>query len=287
VAAYCARSGLDAAGLSVHVIVQRMVQPELAGVAFTIDPVNGSNRVAIEACAGLADRLLAGEQSPLPADHPLLQQHRPAIERTARQIQQYFGQPQDVEFAIAGGQLYVLQSRPITRIGFGPDVGEWTNADFRDGGVSSSVCTPLMWSLYELAWDRTLKGALRELRLFDGDFQAGRMFFGRPYWNLGAVKRCVAKLPGFVERDFDADLDVAATYAGAGRVTPVSAAGILRAAPTLWALGGFFRRQRRFDEEFLDGGFDRLLQRSAARPAGDLAAFRELIEHDFLITEGN
>jgi pyruvate,water dikinase len=263
-----------------------MVQPELAGVAFTIDPVTGSNRVVIEACEGLADQLLAGHQSPLAADHPLLLKHGPEIERTVLRIQQSLGQPQDVEFAIANDVLYVLQARPITRISFPPDVGEWTNADFRDGGVSSSVCTPLMWSLYEFVWDRTLKDALRELHLYDGDFTAGRMFFGRPYWNLGAVKRCVARLPGFVERDFDADLDVAVTYNGDGRCTPISATGILRAAPTLWALGRFFRRQRRFDDEFLCGGFDRLLRRYDSAPTGDLGTLRALIERDFLTTEG-
>src|SRR5262249_41311680 len=154
-----------------------------------------------------------------------------------------------IEFAIEGGTLYVLQSRPVTRIHFAPTVGEWTNADFRDGGVSSSVCTPLMWSLYEFVWDRTLKESLRELHLFDGDFEAGRMFFGRPYWNLAAVKRAVAKLPGFVERDFDADLDVSISYAGDGMKTPITLRGLLSAAPTLWAVSRYFRRQRHFDEE--------------------------------------
>lgn len=287
VAAYCARRGFDSDTVTVHVIVQRMVQPELAGVAFSVDPLTGDDRVVIEACEGLADQLLAGHQAPLPADHPGFRRYSREIERTARQIQRYFGQPQDVEFAIENGLLYVLQARPVTRISVRPDVGEWTNADFRDGGVSSSVCTPLMWSLYEYVWDHALKNTLRELHLFDQDFEAGRMFFGRPYWNLGAVKRCVARLPGFVERDFDADLDVAVTYEGDGQCTPLTPLGILRAAPTLWALGKFFRRQQRFDDEFLHGGFDRLLAPYRDAPAGDLATFRRLVERDFLITEGN
>lgn len=66
----------------------------------------------------------------------------------ARAIQRHFGAPQDIEFAIEAGQLqlHILQSRPITRINFAPGTGEWTNADFRDGGVSCQVCTPLMWA---------------------------------------------------------------------------------------------------------------------------------------------
>src|SRR5215218_5515446 len=105
------------------------------------------------------------------------------IAEVARKIMRYLGAPQDIEFAIADGTLYILQARPITRIGFTSEIGEWTNADFRDGGVSSRVCSPLMWSLYDFIWEHTLKGSLRQLHLFDGDFQAARMFFGRPYWN--------------------------------------------------------------------------------------------------------
>ena len=238
------------------VIEQRMVQPELAGVAFTVNPATGEEAVVIEACEGLADGLLAGRQPALPSSHPLLRRHGPEIERVARAIQRHFGAPQDIEFAIEQNRLYILQSRPITRIQFPPQIGEWTNADFRDGGVSSAVCTPLMWSLYDFIWESTLKGFLREVRLFEGDFPAGRMFFGRPYWNLGAVKRCLARLPGFDEREFDRDLSVPEGGTGGGRRTPVTLRGLCRALPTVLAIPGLWRRQREFDEAFLAGGSD-------------------------------
>ena len=88
-----------------------------------------------------------------------------------------------------------------------------------------------MWSLYAFIWENALKGFLREIKLLGGDFEAGRMFFGRPYWNLGAVKQCLAKMPGFVERDFDTDLSVQIQYDGDGICTPVTAFGLLRAIP--------------------------------------------------------
>src|SRR5690606_1804142 len=138
-------AGVQTCGLPIsvrmEVIVQRMIRPELAGVAFTVNPVTGADEVVIEAVEGLADQLLAGAAPPLPPDHPLLARHRPTIEALARRVQRHYGAPQDVEFAIEQGELYLLQARPITRIGFAPEVGEWTNADFRDGGVSSDVCT--------------------------------------------------------------------------------------------------------------------------------------------------
>ncbi len=137
-----------------NVIVQRMIEPELAGVAFTVNPVTGAEEVVIEACEGLGDALLAGHRTPLAGDHPLLQKYRPDIEAVACRIQRYFGAPQDIEFAVEHGTVYVLQARPITRINFDSDVGEWTNADYRDGGVSSGACTPIMWSLYQVTPSR-------------------------------------------------------------------------------------------------------------------------------------
>lgn len=287
VAEYCRKFGIDPCSLSMGVILQRMVKPELAGVVFTVNPATGAEETVIEACAGLADELLAGRLAPLPVGHPLLEQHRAQIEDVARAIQRHFGAPQDIEFAIEAGELYVLQARPITRINFSPGTGEWTNADFRDGGVSSEVCTPLMWSLYDFIWEDALKRFIRDVKLLDGDFQAGRMFFGRPYWNLGAVKRCLAKLPGFVERDFDRDLSVQADYEGDGLSTPMTLRGIVRALPTLLAIPAIWRRQARFDDGFLNGGFDTLLGKHAPLPVDLDSAFRELILQDYRITESN
>ncbi|MGE5192469.1 MAG: PEP/pyruvate-binding domain-containing protein [Deltaproteobacteria bacterium] len=291
VAGYCRRQGIDPSSIRMDVIVQRMIEPELAGVAFTVNPVTGADEVVIEACAGLADGLLAGQAPPLPAGHPLLARYAGEIAGAARRIMRHFGAPQDVEFAVAGGLVYILQSRPVTRIGFAPDVGEWTTADFRDGGVSSRVCSPLMWSLYDFIWESSLKGSLAQLKLLDrsadgGDFQAGRMFFGRPYWNLGAVKRCLLKLPGFVEREFDTDLSVEINYARDGRTTPLTLWGALRALPAVLAVRGFFREREREARALLNGEFDAIERRCEQPPDDVVAAFRTLIERDYFRVEG-
>lgn len=281
---YCRKHGIDPAMLEMGVVVQRMVCPELAGVAFSVDPLTGDERVTIEACEGLAADLLAGRTAPIANDHPLVIRHRAEIERTVREIQRHFGAPQDVEFAIERDVLYILQSRPITRIAFGPDAGEWTNADFRDGGVSSGVCTPLMWSLYDYIWEDALKGFLREIRLFRHDFQAGRLFFGRPYWNLGEVKRCLEALPGFVEREFDDDLSVAITYDGDGHRTPFSLMNIVRAVPTVLAIESIWKKQASYDAGFLASGFQRLSE-PYETASSDSARFMELITDLYRTTE--
>lgn len=287
VAEYCRHNGIDPATLQMNVIVQRMIEPDLAGVAFTVNPVTGAEEVVIEACEGLGDALLAGHRTPLAADHPLLQKYRPEIENVARRIQRYFGAPQDIEFAVERNTVYVLQARPITRINFDSEIGEWTNADYRDGGVSSGVCTPIMWSLYQYAFQKALVGYLREMKLLDADFEAARLFFGRPYWNLGAVKRGLAKLPGFVERRFDEDLAIEVQYEGTGMVTPVNPATVIRALPAIVAIGRLLNRQEAFNRDFLSGRFDAIDRQYDPTPDDVDRSFRELVERDYLTTEVN
>jgi phosphohistidine swiveling domain-containing protein len=287
---YCRQNGIDHATVRMEVIVQQMIhRPELAGVAFTVNPVTGHDEVVIDAVEGVAEDLLAGKVESLPAEHPLMVEHRPAIEDVALRVQRHYGAPQDIEFAIQDGVLYLLQARPITRITFSPDLGEWTNADFRDGGVSSDVCPPLMWSLYDFVWESSLKEFLREIRLLgaEEDWQAGKIFFGRPYWNMGGVKRCLARLPGFVEREFDEDLSIECDYEGDGVVTPLSLRSILRAIPTLRAIGRVYAESLAHNQRFLDEVFPRLAEAYEQPPVPEdlTESLRRLIEDCYQQTE--
>src|SRR5262249_41097988 len=45
-----------------------------------------------------------------------------AVAALARKIEAHFGKPQDVEWALADGRLWLLQARPITAL---PDAVEW------------------------------------------------------------------------------------------------------------------------------------------------------------------
>src|SRR5262249_32947691 len=151
-----------------------MVRAEVSGVLFTVHPVSGcQDEMLIEACAGLGADLVGGKvsgcriviRSGKSAACDLLSS--PQVSRLAeagRRIQLLMGCPQDVEWAFEDGELFILQARPITRLCFAGIPGEWTNADFRDGGVAGDVVTPVMWSLYESIWERSLTGFLRDLR---------------------------------------------------------------------------------------------------------------------------
>lgn len=113
---------------SMAVLVQVMVDAVAAGVAFTANPVNGRrDETVVSAVRGLGERLVSGQAAPdewvlSGGDAKCVRAPEEAIDESqarlvaklARQAEAHFGAPQDVEWAIAAGQLFILQSRPIT-----------------------------------------------------------------------------------------------------------------------------------------------------------------------------
>jgi rifampicin phosphotransferase len=127
----------EAAPVEIAVLVQRMVPAESAGVAFTANPVTGDrSEVSISAVRGLGERLVSGEaqadewvvrankpQRRRSSEDAITADHAAAVADLARSAAAHFGRPQDVEWAFAGGELYVLQSRPMTAL---PPPVDWT-----------------------------------------------------------------------------------------------------------------------------------------------------------------
>ena len=270
---YCERQGVSFDAIEMAVVVQRMIEPDRAGVIFTLDPIEGDEtRMLIEACHGRGEELVSGKVDPsryrLPwsglASPEVIDEKKGAelsqavLERLrtlAKKVQRAKGRPQDIEFAVKDGEIYLLQARDITRIQFSKSIGEWTTADFRDGGVSSAVVSPMMWELYEKAFVTSLPKFLVDLGLISsGEARSTswyRVFFGRPYWNLRAVKRAQAKLPGFVERNFDKDLAIPPAYEGEGLVTGFTLKSTLRALRALARMHKLFHVQLKANERLL------------------------------------
>jgi len=122
-------AGETADGMAV--LVHGMVDADVAGVAFGADPVTGAQRTIIEATHGVGERLLAGELTPerwiveagevvhvdrLDSGPVLTDERALEIARLCERIDRIYGQPQDIEWAVAGGTLHLLQSRPITAL---------------------------------------------------------------------------------------------------------------------------------------------------------------------------
>lgn len=111
-------------------LVQRMVPAEAAGVAFSANPVTGDrHEVVINAVPGLGDKLVSGEVSPdqwvvsgdevrcAESPHSAIDgDQADAIAGMARRVEAHFGRPQDIEWAVADGNLHLLQARPITAL---------------------------------------------------------------------------------------------------------------------------------------------------------------------------
>jgi len=65
VVAYTSSKGINLADVKLAVVVQKMVQAEISGVAFTIDPITqDSTKLSIEAVFGLGDTIALGELTP-------------------------------------------------------------------------------------------------------------------------------------------------------------------------------------------------------------------------------
>jgi phosphohistidine swiveling domain-containing protein len=275
-AEYSSRRGHSAAPGRLSVLVQRQVDARIAGVGFTIDPLSGVEDFGVvEYCNGLGERLVSGHVTGsrltirlrdgeiverCEGSEPAVcsAQEAAALAALMLAVQARRGRPQDIEWALGtDGVLWLLQARPITAISWRTDCGQYTDADFRDGGVSARVCTPMMYSLYRNAFQSTMQQFFVELGLQSPEVEPEwiSMFYGRPYWNVEAVKSCFAKVPGWSEREFDADLGVNKAYGPDGPVlVPTTVSTVVRAVPVALAASrlrkGKLAQARRFAEQW-------------------------------------
>src|SRR5215212_4370979 len=116
--------------LRMAVVVQRMVDPEKSGVIFTVDPVRRRrDRMVVEAARGVGERVVSGEVTPdhytldrkgkvkrekIVDDRVLTDEELQRLGDLGRQLEERHGVAQDIEWAMIGEEIYLLQSRPVT-----------------------------------------------------------------------------------------------------------------------------------------------------------------------------
>jgi len=140
--------------ISVAVVVQKMVDSEVSGVSFSVHPVSkNKNQLVIEAGLGLGESIVSGAISPdsyivnkqemfieeirvnkqekmfarkdgqtLELDVPKNIREKQKLSgkkivelaEIVKKIEKHYGFAQDIEWALAGNQIFILQSRPIT-----------------------------------------------------------------------------------------------------------------------------------------------------------------------------
>lgn len=190
---------------SMAVVIQQMVPSESAGVAFSVDPISGKfDRVLIESSFGLGENVVAGEsltdtylvdmkteeikENFAGEKGSLSQQEVIKIAKLAKRIEQHYASPQDIEWAIYKGDVYLLQSRPQTTIP--PYFTRDESAErFPD------AITPLTWDFVEDAFNRSLDYSLKLMNI---DLPT-RPWFARKdgyiYGNQTAVEILAMKRP--------------------------------------------------------------------------------------------
>jgi pyruvate,water dikinase len=185
--AYRRQAGLRDEEVQMAVVIQAMIPAACAGVGFCLDPVQGRTDVfAIDAAFGVGETVVSGS---FPTDHFAIEREsgkvvtahiatkdrclglgatgtvelQPAnpdapactpaqlaeLAALLRKVEAHYGYPQDIEWAFAEGRLYLLQSRPITRL---PE--HWT----RDESAERfpNPVSRLNWELAEEGFHRSL-----------------------------------------------------------------------------------------------------------------------------------
>lgn len=202
------------------------------------------DRVVIESCFGLGDALVSGKVTPdsfqvgkksrevlahkisvktveavpdedgavrdrsIPTDRATA----PSIdEPTARELaalairlERKLHGPQDVEWAVADGRIFLLQARPITSIRerSWEDRQVWTNANF--GEVAPDPMTPATWSLIERLADSLFASIPRMLCVRMAARRLAGLVAGRIYWNINTGIGTIRHLPGWDRIDWPA-----------------------------------------------------------------------------------
>ncbi|WP_126662848.1 phosphoenolpyruvate synthase [Haloterrigena salifodinae] len=166
---YRQEQGFDHSAVNIAVVVQQMVDAEKSGVMFTSHPSTGDPTMIIEAAWGLGEAVVSGAVSPdnyvveredrsidvtvaekkvmhekdeetgetveseVPQDkrneRVLSDDEIGALMDLGERVEDHYDEPQDVEWAIVEGEVYMLQSRPITTI------------DESDGGATAAEAT--------------------------------------------------------------------------------------------------------------------------------------------------
>ena len=302
---YLNDNNIKASSLAMSVVIQEMVDSDVSGICFTVDPRTGDDKeMYIELADGLGEDLVSGKVKPDPVRYDryndlfitksskvgekVYDQMAEAFEK----IMQIYGFPCDIEFAVKDSVLYILQSRKITSLRYGGIEDIWTTADFKDGGVSASVCTPYMWSLYEYIWEHSLRKFIIDSKILKDSempIKLGEMFYARCYWNLSVVKKAMSRVVGYKEREFDNEYGIRITYEGDGETTGVTPASLFRIARMAIAQKKIVK-ERNENKEYLKG--DLLAKYESYRKAydedsiGDIKkVWYKLIKEHYLYSE--
>ncbi|OXM87587.1 phosphoenolpyruvate synthase [Paenibacillus rigui] len=179
---YRMQNGFDHRQVYLSVVVQRMVFPQASGILFTADPMTSNRKLlSIDAGFGLGEAMVSGlvcadsykvqeekivdkriaaktwaiygrkeggtETRQIDPDQQKIQaltdQQILQLARIGRQIEAYFGCPQDIEWCLAEDTFYIVQSRPITTLYPIPEANDQENHVYISVGHQQMMTDPI------------------------------------------------------------------------------------------------------------------------------------------------
>ncbi len=179
---YRMQNGFDHRHVYLAVVIQKMVFPQASGILFTTDPVTSNRKLlSIDASFGLGEALVSGlvsadcykvrgeeivekriaakkiavygrkeggtesrEIEPHQQNvQTLSEQQILELSRIGRQIEAYFGCPQDIEWCLADDTFYMVQSRPITTLYPIPEASDQENRVYLSVGHQQMMTDPI------------------------------------------------------------------------------------------------------------------------------------------------
>jgi phosphohistidine swiveling domain-containing protein len=197
----------------VHAIIQAFIEPDVSGVIFSVNPANGNNEFVINAAGGRGTNVVDGKnaeqyfvnrldtsQVNAVGESGLLKANQIVeLSEITLRVESQFGTPQDIEWAIKDGQLYVLQARPITKINH---LRVWDSSNISES--FPGIVLPLTFSIakrgYLLGYKAQAYSAglsWYELEAHNRTFDAMiGIFNGKMYYNLLNWYRYISLFPG-------------------------------------------------------------------------------------------
>jgi pyruvate,water dikinase len=193
---YRQRQEIRPEDISIAVVVERLIPAQAAGVAFTANPVTGARgELMINAAWGLGEAVVSGgvtpdtivvnkqtgaiasqvisskevmtvrletgtREEPVPADKRQRAALEPAqvteLARLGATIEQLYGQPMDIEWAMCDGRIFIVQARPITALPDARAALEWklphAGARYIRQSVAELLPEPLSPLFATMAW---------------------------------------------------------------------------------------------------------------------------------------
>ncbi len=192
---YYLKNELSFKRFGMAVILQEMVDPLKAGVAFSQNPqMPESEEILVEYVEGLGKDLVDGEAEPRRIVVPRRKLTNPVSEdlpgfekflQDLLRLEKTVGFPVDVEWALAkNSTYYFLQFRAITAL---KNAVIWTNENV--GEVIPDVVTPFSWSILKPITNGGYQYFLRHVGLRQKNQQLFTLYEGKVYFNHNAFQQ--------------------------------------------------------------------------------------------------